>query len=73
MAVFINKNVVWFDVPVYTISRYADPPVLGGAPMNKAELVDCFDRKHALGHVEACDILRESVVLDEHGHQVAAR
>ena len=49
------------------------PRVLGGAPMNKAELVDCFDRKHALGHVEPRDILRESVILDEHGHQVAAR
>jgi hypothetical protein len=44
--------------------------VPGSVPMNEAELVDCFD---ALGHVEACDILRECVVLDEHGHQVAAR
>lgn len=38
--------------------------------MNKAELVHSFQGKGDLGHVEACDVLGEDFVLDQHGHQI---
>ena len=41
--------------------------------MDEAEIVHCLDRQHALCHVEARDVLRERIVLDEHGHQVSSR
>lgn len=72
VAIFVNENIVRFNITVYTIRHWAGL-LAGGVPMNEAELVDCFDGKHAFGHVEACNIFRERVVLDKHGHQVTAR
>lgn len=38
--------------------------------MYEAKLVDSFNCKSNLSHVETCDILSEDFILDEHGHQV---
>jgi hypothetical protein len=43
------------------------------SPMNEAQLVDCLDSQHTLGHVEPRHVLREGVVLDEHGHEISSR
>ena len=40
--------------------------------MNEAKLVYCFDCKNTFRNIESCDILGESIVLDEHSHQVTA-
>lgn len=39
--------------------------------MNESHLVDIFDGKNTLGNVKPGDIFRESVVFDQHRHQVA--
>lgn len=41
--------------------------------MNVAQLVYSLNGKRNLGHVEAGNVLREDLVLDQHRHQVAAR
>lgn len=40
--------------------------------MDEAQLVDRLDGEDDLGDVEAGDVLREDLVLDEHCHQVTA-
>jgi hypothetical protein len=40
--------------------------------MDETELVDSFDSENAFRHVEAGNVLRKCVVLDEHGHEIAA-
>ena len=42
-------------------------------PMDEAKLVDRFDCENTLCDVETGDVFRERVILDQHGHQVAAR
>jgi len=44
----------------------------GCIPVNEAEVMDSLDGEDTLSHVEAGDILREGVVLDEHGHEITA-
>lgn len=41
--------------------------------MDETHLVNSFDRKDAFSDVEPGNVFRESVVLDEHGHQVTTR
>ena len=41
--------------------------------MNEAQLVHSLDSQNDFSHVEACDVLAEDLVLDEHCHQVTAR
>lgn len=41
--------------------------------MDEAQLMDCFDSQHNLGNIEPGDILREDLVLDQHGHEISAR
>jgi hypothetical protein len=40
--------------------------------VDEAELMHSFDSENTLGHIKPRDVLREGVVLDEHGHQVAS-
>ena len=47
--------------------------ILLAIPVNKAQLVDSFNGQYHICHVEARDVFREDLVLDEHGHQVATR
>lgn len=42
------------------------------APVNEAKLMDSLDGKNTLGDVEARDIFREGVILDQHGHEIAS-
>ena len=42
-------------------------------PMDETELVNGFNCQDALCDIEPCDILGESIVLDEHSHQVPSR
>jgi hypothetical protein len=42
------------------------------SPVNETKTVDCFNREDTFRHVEACDILRERVILYEHSHQVTS-
>ena len=42
------------------------------SPMNEAEVVHGLDRENALGDVEPRHVLRKSVVLDQHRHQVSS-
>ena len=41
--------------------------------MDVVQLMDGFDRHDDFRHIEACDVLREYLVLDQHGHQITAR
>jgi hypothetical protein len=41
--------------------------------MDETQLVHCLNGKNTFRHIEACDILREGIILDQHGHQVSAR
>ena len=68
----IEKNVVRFDITSSCQSgsgRY----MRMNSPMEEAKLVDSFDSHDNLCHVEPGDILREDLILDEHGHQVTTR
>jgi hypothetical protein len=42
-------------------------------PMDETKFVDSFNGKNNLCHVEACNVLRKNLVLDEHRHQVTSR
>lgn len=35
--------------------------------------MDCLDSEGAFCYVETTDVLRESVILDKHGHEISAR
>lgn len=41
--------------------------------MDKSQLMDSFDGQDTLRHVESCYVLGESVVFDEHSHQITPR
>ena len=41
--------------------------------MNETEVMNGLDSQNELGHVEASDIFREDLVLDQHGHEISAR
>lgn len=41
--------------------------------MDEPKFVNGLDSKHALGNIESCDIFRERVVLDKHGHEISTR
>lgn len=41
--------------------------------MDESELMHSFNREDKFGHVEASNVLREDLVLDQHGHQVSTR
>jgi hypothetical protein len=41
-------------------------------PMDETELVDSFDGKRDLSHVESSDILGKDFVLDKHSHEIAS-
>ena len=45
----------------------------GDAPMNEAKLMYCLDREDTFRNIKSCDILGESIVLDEHSHQITTR
>lgn len=40
--------------------------------MNEAHFVNILNGENTFSNIEASDVLRESVVLDQHGHQVAS-
>jgi len=42
-------------------------------PMDEAQLVHRLDGQRDLSHVKARDVFGEDLVLDEHGHEIAAR
>lgn len=42
-------------------------------PVNETQLVNSFDSQNDLSNVEASDVLREDLILDEHSHQVTSR
>ena len=41
--------------------------------MDETELVNSLNSENNLCHIESCDVLRENLVLDEHGHQITTR
>jgi len=41
--------------------------------MDEAQFVHSLDSQDNFGHVEACNVLAEDLVLDEHRHQVTTR
>jgi hypothetical protein len=41
---------------------------VGGAPMDKAEVVYGLYGERALGHVKSRDIFRENIVFHQHRH-----
>lgn len=41
--------------------------------MNKSKFVDRFNSQNTLCYVEPSHVLRECVVLDKHGHEIATR
>ena len=45
----------------------------GHVPVDETQLVDSLNGKHTLRNVETSDIFRESVVLDQHRHEIASR
>lgn len=77
MPVFVDEDVVWFDVTkvvevgfgcglgLDTISN-VDVKVGEGEsiPMNEPKFMDSLDREHAFRHIESGDVLRECIVLD---------
>lgn len=42
-------------------------------PMDKAKFMNGLDRQNTFRNVEACHIFRESIILDEHSHQITPR
>lgn len=46
---------------------------MGDVPVDEALLVDSVNRHDYLGSIEACDVLRKDVILDEHRHQITSR
>ena len=82
MAVFVDKNVIRLDIAIGKMRIQNSEPCYGRgesesarahvyAPMNEAEVVNGFDGKDTFGHVETRHVLRESVILDEHCHEIA--
>jgi hypothetical protein len=75
MSVFVDQDVVRFDVPDYEMCiellRGGEVECLVCSPVNESKVMDRFDREHTFRHVEASNVFGECVILYEHRHQVA--
>ena len=40
-------------------------------PVDKAHLVNSLNGEYALCHIETCNVLRESIVFNQHCHEVS--
>lgn len=75
MTIFVDQDVVRFDISVdgEQLESCSRRLVQITVPVDETHLVNSFNRQNAFSDVESGDILRESVVLDEHGHQITSR
>lgn len=72
VAIFVNKNVIGLYVTiVHRLVCVRLRIKCKSIPMNKAHFVDGLDGEYALCHIETSDVLRKSVVLDQHCHKIS--
>ena len=85
MAVFVNQDVVRFDIAIIkTIKGKRESAAIRWttyifpllfffffhSPMDETKVMDGLDRENALCDIEPGHVLREGIVLDQHRHQV---